>query len=84
MFSYRPPKSNCWGHALRPKDPLKVKQKVNAFFETYFERLEPEWDPTRQMTLTLAWKVSALPNVDWSAEYLKPKNEKTRNGSEPC
>lgn len=76
MFSYRPPKSSCWGHAIRPKDPLKAKQRVNAFFETYFGRLEPEWDTTRQLTLTLNWKTSVLPNIDWPEEYLKPENQK--------
>ncbi|HEY4416362.1 MAG TPA: hypothetical protein VGO57_11780 [Verrucomicrobiae bacterium] len=64
MFSYCPPKSSCWGHAIRPNDPLKAKQKVNAFFETYFERLDPQWDTTRQLTLKLNWNVSALPNVE--------------------
>ena len=47
MFSYRPPKSSIWGHAIRPKDPIKARLKVNAFFEKYFERLEPEWNPTK-------------------------------------
>jgi hypothetical protein len=64
MFSYRPPKSSCWGPFIRPKDPLKAKQRVNAFFEIYFRRLDPEWDATRQLTLTLSWKVSILPNVE--------------------
>jgi hypothetical protein len=76
MFSYRPPKDNCWGHALRPQDPLKAKQRVNAFFETYFERLEPEWDNTRQLTLNLNWNASVLPNVDWPELYLQPDNQK--------
>jgi hypothetical protein len=76
MFSYRPPKSSCWGHAIRPKDPLKARQRVNAFFKAYFERLEPEWDTTRQMTLSLNWNASALPNVDWPEQYLKPENQK--------
>ena len=66
----------CWGHVIRPKDPLKAKQKVNAFFETYFGRLEPEWDTTRQLTFTLGWKTSVLPNLDWPEEFLKPGNEK--------
>jgi hypothetical protein len=64
MFSYRPPKGSCWGHCIRPKDPLKAKQRVNSFFETYFKRLDPEWDISRQSTLALNWKASALPNVD--------------------
>jgi hypothetical protein len=70
MFSYRPPKSSCWGHSIRPKDPLKAKQRVNTFFETYFKRLDPEWDTTRQFTLTLNWKASILPNVE-SPENLR-------------
>ena len=72
MFSYRPPKSSCWGHAIRPSDPLKAKQKVNAFFETYFERLDPEWDTTRQLTLTLSWRASSLPSIE-SPEDLQHK-----------
>ena len=72
MFSYRPPKGICWGHSIRPKDPLKAKQRVNSFFETYFKRLDPEWDIRRQFTLTLNWKASALPNVD-SPEDLHQK-----------
>lgn len=75
MFSYRPPKSSFWGHAIRPADPLKAKQKVNAFFETYFQKLEPEWDTTRQLTFELNWKNSVLPNLDWPEDYLKPGNE---------
>jgi hypothetical protein len=65
----------CWGHSLRPKDPLKAKQKVNAFFETYFQRLEPQWDTTRQLSFQLNWKRSVLPNLDWPEEYLRPENE---------
>ena len=76
MFSYRPPKSSCWGHVIRPKDPLKAKQKVNAFFEAYFERLDPEWDTSRQMTLALSWNASALPNIEWPEELLKLENQK--------
>ncbi|HXI71008.1 MAG TPA: hypothetical protein VNN22_11700 [Verrucomicrobiae bacterium] len=72
MFSYRPPKSSCWGHAIRPSDPLKAKQKVNAFFETYFERLDPQWDTTRQFTLSLTWNASALPSVE-SPDYLQQR-----------
>lgn len=75
MLSYRPPKSSCWGHAIRPKDPLKAKQRVNAFFETYFEHLAPEWDTTRQFTLKLNWKSDVLPNIDWPQELLKPENQ---------
>lgn len=76
MFSYRPPKGSCWGHVIRPKDPIKAKQKVNAFFEAYFERLEPQWDTTRQLTFNLNWKVSALPNIEWPEEFSKPENER--------
>ena len=75
MFSYPPPKRSCWGHFIRPEDPLKAKQKVNTLFETYFQRLEPPWDTTRQLTLKLNWKSSVLPNIDWPEEYLKPENE---------
>jgi hypothetical protein len=75
MFSYRPPKGSCWGHVIRPRDPFKAKQRVNVFFDTYFEHLDPEWDTTRQFTLKLHWKTAALPNVEWPEELLKPENE---------
>lgn len=76
MFSYRPPKDNCWGGAIRPKDPLKAKQRVNTFFATYFEPLNPEWDVTRQFNLSLSWNISVLPKVEWHEEFLKPENQK--------
>jgi|ERR1043166_3825612 hypothetical protein len=76
MFNYTVPKSSCWGHVIRPKDPLKAKQRVNAFFETYFERLVPEWDTTRQISFITSWRTSVLPNVEWPEEFLKPENQK--------
>ena len=65
MFNYTVPKSSCWGHVIRPKDPLKAKQRVNAFFETYFERLVPEWEATTQVSQVVSWRMSVLPNVEW-------------------
>jgi hypothetical protein len=76
MFSYRPPKSSIWGAAIRYRDPLKAKEKVNAFFATYFERLEPEWDTSRQFNVSLYWNTSRLPNLEWPPELLKPENQK--------
>ena len=76
MFTYRPSKSSIWGHAIRPKDPLKAKLAVNGFFETFFEKIEPEWDTTRQFTLTLSWRTSVLPHVEWAAEFLKPEGQR--------
>ncbi len=72
MFTYCPPKGSCWGHVIRPKDPIQAKQKLNAFFELYFERLNPEWNPTRQFSLSLGWRASVLPNLE-SPEYLEQK-----------
>jgi hypothetical protein len=63
------------GHVIRPRDPLKAKQRVNTFLDTYFEHLDPEWDTTRQFTLKLNWKGAALPNVEWPEELLKPENQ---------
>ena len=74
MFSYRPPKNNIWGHAIRPKDPVKAKLKVNAFFKTYFEQLDPEWDVTRQLTFELNWNTSVLPGIEWHEEFLGMEN----------
>jgi hypothetical protein len=76
MFKYTVPKSSCWGHVIRPKDPLKAKQRVNAFFETYFEKLVPEWDMSRQLTFVLRWKTSILPNVDWADDFSKSEHQK--------
>ena len=74
MFNYSVPKSSCWGHVIRPKDPAKAKQRVNAFFETYFERLVPEWDVTRQISQVFSLRTSVLPNVDWQ-DFSDPENQ---------
>lgn len=42
MFSYRPPKDSCWGHAIHPKNGFKAIEKADKFFNTYFEPLKPE------------------------------------------
>ena len=68
MFFYHPPKSNCWGHKLCFKDPEKAREAVNRFLHSYFEGLKEEWVPTRQMMMTLKWKASVLPNLDWPKE----------------
>ena len=60
---------------IRPKDPVKAKQRVNTFFETYFERLVPEWDATRQISGVFGWRASVLPNVEWPDDF-KPENQK--------
>src|ERR1700733_10666963 len=75
MFSYRPPKGSCWGHAIRPRDTLKARQKIHAFFATYFEPVEPETPPSKSFDCDLRWNNSVLPNTDWPEEYLKPGNE---------
>lgn len=67
MFVYRPPKSSCWGHSLG-KDPVSAKQKLDAFFDTYFER----------QGSVLAWKSSVLPKIDWPEVFQGPENEKLR------
>ena len=77
MFNYTVPKSSCWGHVIRPKDPLKAKQRVNAFFEIYFEKLDPEWEVTRQMTVDLSWRAPILPNIEWPEELSRPETQKT-------
>lgn len=78
MFFYTPPKSSCWGHALRFKDPAKAKQAVNHFFNTYFDGMTEEWDPTRQLDYDLTWKPSSLPKIEWPPEYLEPGVEHAR------
>ena len=77
MFKYAVPKSGCWGHVIRPKDPVKAKERVNGFFEKYFEPLVPEWDVTRQITVMVNWKGSVLPNVEWPEEFSDAENQGT-------
>ena len=76
MFRYTVPKSSCWGHVIRPKDPLKAKQRVNGFFEKYFEAMVPEWDRTRQIDATVSWRESVLPSVEWSEDLSNAENQK--------
>ena len=78
MFSYRPPKGSCWGHALRPKDPAKATEKLNKFFETYFEPFERGKHSVFSYTAELSWKTSVLPNIEWAPDFLKPGNERFR------
>ena len=75
MLVYRPPKASIWGHALRPRDPQKAAERLQIFFETYFEgpyQLEPSG------AYELSWKESVLPNVDWDPTLLLPGNERFR------
>jgi len=74
MFVYRPPKGMCWGNALRPKDSdwQVAKQRLEAFLNTYFERVEQR----NEMWSAWRWKNSVLPNFAWPEEYLKPEHPK--------
>jgi hypothetical protein len=65
MFSYRPPKSSFWGHTI------ESQEKLAAFFDAYFDRVEYDQPGTRVMT----WKTSVLPNTDWPEEFLKPEGQ---------
>lgn len=67
MFVYRPPKGSGWGHSLG-KDPNNAKQKLDAFFDVYFERAGS----------VLAWKSSVLPKIDWAEAFQGAENEKVR------
>ena len=73
MFVYRPPKGSCWGHSIG-KDTAKAKQKLDALFDAYFERIEA-LSPT---TTVVAWKSSILPMVDWPEAFQGPENQKVR------
>ena len=73
MFVYRPPKGSCWGHSIG-KDPIKAKEKLDAFFDAYFERVV-SLSPT---TFVLAWKSSVLPKVEWPEAFQGPENQKVR------
>ena len=73
MFVYRPPKGSCWGHSIG-KDPVKAKEKLEAFFDAYFERV----DSVSPTTLVLAWKSSVLPKFEWPAAFQGPENQKVR------
>jgi hypothetical protein len=83
VFSYRPPKGSCWGHALRPGDPAKAARGLQLFFETYFEvpghvhDVELFWDRAHE----LSWKEAVLPNIDWAPPFLQPENERFKQVS---
>jgi hypothetical protein len=66
MFVYRPPKSSCWGQVF------KSHQKLNAFFDAYFERVEHDQPGTRVMI----WKTTVLPNTDWPEDFLQPEGRR--------
>jgi hypothetical protein len=42
MFYYCPPKSNCFGHALRPANLHKAWPKLQHFLNAYFEPAKPQ------------------------------------------
>jgi len=73
MFVYRPPKGSCWGHSIG-KDQTTAMPKLEAFLDTFFERVEQQ-SPT---TLVLAWKDSALPKVEWPEAFQGPEKQKVR------
>lgn len=76
MFNYRPPKSMCWGHALRPKDAdwRVAKERFESFLGEYFEMIEEKDDSK----FVVRWKDSALPSIEWPEEFLKPENHKSK------
>jgi hypothetical protein len=78
MFLYRPPKAMCWGHAARPRDHVEASEKLNSFFDKYFERIEPDEHDGRASTFKLNWKSSAMPNAQWPEQFLKPENKHLR------
>jgi hypothetical protein len=67
MFSYRPPKGSCWGHAIRGKDLQSATDHLHRFLATYFEPIQPDGD-AYDFSCLLRWRESMLPNVDWPAE----------------
>jgi len=73
MFVYRPPKASVWGHSIG-KDQIKAKLKLDAFFDTYFERV----DSVSATTLVLAWKSSVLPKLEWPEAFQGPEQQKVR------
>jgi hypothetical protein len=73
MFVYRPPKGSCWGHSLG-QDQTTAMPKLEAFIDTFFERVEQQ-GPT---TLVLAWKDSVLPRAEWPDVFLGPDKQKLR------
>jgi hypothetical protein len=42
MFYYEPPKSDCFGHAMRPANLHKAWSKMQDFLNSYFEPAKPE------------------------------------------
>ena len=77
MFVYRPPKSMCWGHSLRPKDAdwQVAKARLETFLHIYFEQVEDR----NVGSSVWRWKLSVLPHVAWPADFLKPENQKWQN-----
>ena len=73
MFVYRPPKGSCWGHSFG-KDQTTGLPKLNAFLDTFFNRVEQQ-SPN---TLVLAWKDSVLPKVEWADAFLGPEKQIVR------
>lgn len=68
----------CWGHAARPKDRLESEQRITAFFDKYFERIEPDEQNGATRTFKLNWKSSGLPGAEWPDYFLKPENKHLR------
>ena len=79
MFSYRPPKSSCWGHAIQASDLDQARQKLHTFFDTFFEPSDRQeradaWD----FNWLLKWKNTILPNIVWPEMFLTPGNENSQ------
>ena len=67
-----------WGHAYRPKNPVEGKEKMNAFLDAYFERVEPDVQDGTCLTFKVNWKDMILPNVAWPEHFWKPENKHLR------
>jgi hypothetical protein len=82
VFSYRPPKGSCWGHAIRAANLDQAKQKLQAFFDRYFDPPEPQevadpWD----FAWDMKWKEGILPHVAWLEWFLKPGRESAQRST---
>ena len=63
----------CWGHSAG-RDQIKAKEKLDAFIDTYFERM----DSVSPTSLVVAWKSSVLPEVEWPEAFQGPEKQKVR------
>ncbi len=71
MFSYRPPKSSIWGHALRGRDAAAAERNALGFLDAFFEPLDPStFRPSPSyFDCDLKWKRAVLPDPAYPEQF---------------